>query len=381
MNLQILRGKLKEGLGIVDRVSSKSLTLPILNNVLLESEKNFLSLSTTDLEIGIRWWALTKIEKEGKVTIPSKLLLSFINSLPDKAIQISAQNNVLNVSCDKYNTKIKGFSAEEFPLIPKIGKDEFVALNGAIFCRDLAQIADIPLVSTTRPEISGIYFNFQKNLIVCAATDSFRLGEKKFSSVSQSSLSKNYSLIVPQKTVKEVINIFGDSANEMKIYFSPNQIMFESLMQETDHPQVQLTSRLIDGEYPNYAEIIPKGFATRAVLDKNEFFNQVKTASLFSGKTNEIRIRIEKKAMPAGRQEIRISSQSSELGEHQSVMGGKITGEDADVAFNYRFLLDGISKARGNEITIDLNGDSGPGVLRSEGDETYTYVAMPIKAS
>lgn len=372
MKLQILQEKLKEGLGVVERVSSKSLTLPILNNVLIEAEKNFLNLSTTDLEIGIRWWALVKTEKEGKITAPSKLLSSFINSLPNKIIELDSKED-LNIECAGCSTKIKGLSAEEFPLIPKIGQEEFISLNAGDFCRDLSQISDIPAISNTRPEISGIYFSFQKNLILIAATDSFRLGEKRIVNLKSSQASER-SLIIPQKTIKEVINIFADKPGELKIYFSPNQIMFESEMVETSHPQIQLISRLIDGEYPNYKEIIPKDFSTQIILNKDEFLNQIKTASLFSGKSNEVKLKIN-----PSKKEIQILSQSIELGEHQSSFQGKITGESAEVNFNHRFLLDGLNKARGAEIEFNLNGDSGPGVLHSVEDDTYTYVVMPIK--
>jgi DNA polymerase III subunit beta len=376
MKLQVLQEKLKKGLGIVEKISSKSLTLPILNNVLIEAEKNFLCLSTTDLEIGIKWWMLTKIEKDGKTTIPSRLLLSFVNSLPNRVIEINSKEDILNVECEGYEAKIKGFSAEDYPLIPKIGKEECVSLNSASFCRDLTQIADIPLISTTRPEISGVYFSFEKNLITVATTDSFRLGEKKISFSTKSSLTSNHNFIIPQKTIKEVINIFGDQIGDINIYFSPNQIMFESVMTETDHPQVQLISRLIDGEYPNYKDIIPKGNTTQLILNREDFLNQIRTASLFSGKSNEIIL----KADPP-KKEVQILSQSSELGEHKSSTPGQTTGEEAEVAFNYKYLLDGVSKARGVEISLDLNGDSGPGVLHTVGDDTYTYVVMPIKAS
>jgi len=232
MKLSILQEKFKKGLNITEKVSLKSLTLPILNNTLISSEKNFLNLSTTDLEIGINWWALAKIEKEGKITIPSKLLSSFINLLPNKKIDLSLKGNDLNIECENYKTKIKGISAEEFPIIPKINQEEYINVKSIDFCKSLSQLADIPVASTTRPEISGIYFNFQKDLITAAATDSFRLGEKKIKLKAENLINKNYSLILPQKTIKEIINIFGEKEKELKIYFSPNQIMFEYLMKK-----------------------------------------------------------------------------------------------------------------------------------------------------
>jgi len=374
MNILILQEKLKEGLKIIEKISSKSLTLPILNNVLMSAEKSFLNLSATDLEIGVNWWALAKIEKEGKTTVPSNLISNFINLLPNEKIIIKEENNNLIIECKNYKTQLKGITAEEFPIIPKITNGEFININSAVFCQSLKQVAEIPIPSTTRPEISGVYLCFKKDSIVITATDSFRLGEKKLFLKAESSLKKEHSLIVPQKTIKEIINIFENKEGEIKIYFSPNQIMFELLMAETDHPQIQVISRLIEGEYPDYQKIIPEKNITQLTMDKNEFFNQIKSASLFAGKTNEIRIKTNLK-----NKEVFISSQSQEVGNYESSLLASAKGEEADIAFNYKFLLDGIMNIKSSEILLELNGDSGPGVLKPVGDQSYLYVVMPIK--
>jgi len=372
----ILQEKLKEGLNVVEKIPSKSLTLPILNNILITIEKNFLKLSATDLEVGIEWWILTKTEGEGLVVIPSYVVSNFINLLPNKKINLEIKNNVLFIECDNYKTKIKSFKIDDFPIIPKITKNEFISLKSSIFCKSLSQVVDIATPSTARPEISGIYFLFQKDLITITATDSFRLAEKKIFLKNKTPLNKDYSLIVPQKTVKEIINIFNEKENDVKIYFSPNQVMFELFLKETPHPQTQLISRLIEGEYPNYKEIIPKKYTTRLVLRKDEFINQIKSASLFSGKVNEVKIKT-----GAENKKVEILSQSSEIGEYQSFIVGEIKGDPVDISFNHRFLLDGLSNIKSSEVAFELNGDSGPGVLRPVGDDSYLYVVMPIKAS
>lgn len=376
MKLTILQEKLREGLGVIERVSSKSLTLPILNNVLISAEKNFLNLAATDLEIGINWWVLTKTEKEGGMAIPSRLFSSFINLLPNKKISIEAKNNIVFLECENYKTQIKGFSAEEFPVIPKITEGESILVDSAAFCQSLSQVADIAALSTTKPEISGIYLLFQKDLITVTATDSFRLGEKKIFLKNHSDLKKDYSLIIPQKAAKEIINIFGAKNGEIKVYFSSNQIMFESPMAETQHPQAQLVSRLIEGEYPNYKEIIPKKFTTQISCSRPELLNQIKSASLFSGKVNEVKIKTDPK-----KGEVEVSSQNPESGEYKSSLAAKIKGEAIEVSFNHRFLLDGLANIKSAEINLELNGASGPGVLKPVGDQSYLYVVMPIKAS
>jgi len=376
MKVLILQEKLKEGLNIIERISSKSLTLPILNNVLISTEKNFLNLSATDLEIGINWWVLTKIEKQGKITIPSHLFFNFINLLPNKKINLEIKDNNLLIESENYKTQIKGFSAEEFPLIPRITEGESASIECFSFCQGLNQIADIAVPSTARPEISGLFFLFQKNQITIAATDSFRLGEKKIFLKNNTSLKQDYSLILPQKTAKELINIFGEKKGEIKMYFSPNQVMFEYLMEETPHPKIQIVSRLIEGEYPNYQEIIPKKYKTQLILDKNEFLNQIKTASLFSGKINEVKI----KADPKDRK-VEVFSQSPDIGEHRSSILGKIKGEPIEVSFNHRFLLDGLLSIKSSEVAFEMSGESGPGALKPVADDSYIYVVMPIKSS
>ncbi|MBL7150186.1 MAG: DNA polymerase III subunit beta [Candidatus Pacebacteria bacterium] len=374
MKLIILQNKLKQGLSVIERASSKSFTLPILRNLLLKAEKNFLELSSTDLEIGIKWWILAKIEKEGKITIPISILSTFINLLPEKPISLAANNQILSVECENYKTKIKGQSSEDFPLIPEISEGISFFLDSFSFCQGLSQIVDIVFPSTVRPEISGIHFLIQKDLIKMAATDSFRLGEKTLFLEKPLPIEKEISLILPQKTAKEIINIFGEKEGELKILVSPNQILFESLMAETSHPQIHLSSKLIEGEYPNYQEIIPKKYETQVVLERQEFLNQIKAASLFSGKINEVKFKIDPK-----KEIVEISSQNPETGEYHSLLPGKIKGKEEEISFNYRFLNNGLLNIKSSEVIFELNGEVGPGVLKPVGDASYIYVVMPIK--
>ncbi len=375
MKFTILQEKLKEGINIVERISSKSLTLPILNNILISTEKNFLNLSTTDLEVGIKWWGLAKTEKEGKLTVPAKLLSSFISLLPNKKINLQAQKNDLSIECENYKTQIKGVSAEEFPIIPKIEEGESIIINSQNLCKGISQIADIAVPSTTKPEISGLFFSLEGKQITLAATDSFRLGEKKIFLKKKPSV-KNFSLIIPQKAAKEITNIFSEINKDVKVYLSPNQIMFELPMEETPHPKVQLVSRLIEGEYPNYREIIPSKNDTQIAVEKENILNQIKSASLFSGKVNEVKIKADPK-----KKEIEISSQNTEIGEFKSSVPAEIKGQACEVSFNHRYLMDGLMSIKSSEVSFELNKDAGPGVLKPVGEEGYVYVVMPIKSN
>jgi DNA polymerase-3 subunit beta len=374
MKLLILQEKLKEGLGTVERISPKSPSLTILNNILLKTEKNFLNLTTTDLELAIKWWGLAKIEQEGQITIPTRLFSNFINFLPNKQILLEKKAMNLFIECENYQTNLKGFSPEDFPIIPQISGEDSILVDSRSFCQSLNYIVDIPTFSSVKPEISGIYFVFQKDSVKMVATDSFRLGEKIFY-LPPNSLSKEYTLILPQKAAREIINIFGEKEGELRIYFSSNQILFEILMEEVSHPQIHLISRLIEGEYPNYEEILPKKFETQVVFPRNELLNQIKSASLFSGKINEVKLKIDPK-----KEKFEIFSQNPDLGEYRSYLVGKGKGKELEISFNHRFLVDGLLNIKSPEVVFELTGPEGPAVLKPSGDQSYIYVVMPIKA-
>jgi len=374
MKIEILKENFKTGLNIVEKIAGKNLSLPILDNVLINTEDNFLSLSSTDLEMAVKLWILTKIIKKGKVVVPVKLLSNFISSLPNEKILLEAKGLNIEIECENLKTQIQGYNSEEFPIIPEFKDLEFLEIDNKRFCQGLFQVIDISSTSQTRPEISGVYFSFSNNSIKIVATDSFRLAEKSIS--LEKALKKDYSFILPQKTAKEIINILEEKEGMLKIYFSPNQILFEFPIKEVPHPQIQITSRLIEGEYPNYQDIIPKKFKARVILKRDEFLSQIKTASLFSGKINEIKFVIN-----AASKEVVIFAKDPDVGESKSVITTKIEGDSMEISFNHKFLTDGLLKIKSSEIYFDLSKEEGPCVLKPVGDTSYVYVVMPIKST
>lgn len=381
MKITILKEKLKQGINIVERVSGKSLNLPILNNILIKVEKNFLNLTSTNLEVAISWRSLVKVEKEGKITIPAKIFSSFINLLSNNPVGLESEGLNLKIGSNNCYTSIKGMDSEEFPIIPKISKNEKITVNSSLFCQGLSQVVDITSNSSIKPEISGVYFLFQKNLITIVATDSFRLGEKKiYLNSSLVDISKDYSFILPQKAAKEIINIFNEKEEDLTIYFSSNQVLFETPLSETTYPEIQLTSRLIEGEYPNYKEIIPQKTETQIIFKVGELINKIKSASLFSGKTNEIKLKIDLE-----KNQLMLFSQDSSIGEYKDFLDVEIKGSPCEISFNHRFLLDGLlnialDQGKDSEAVLELINSEKPGILRPKGsDENYLYLIMPIK--
>lgn len=374
MKVEILKENLKSGLSVVEKIVGKNLSLPILDNVLIDAEDNFLSLSSTDLETAIKLWILAKIVKKGKVVVPAKFVSNFVSLLPNDKVLLEEKKQGLYIECKSFKNQIQGFNAEEFPLIPEFKNLEFIEVDNKKFCQGLSQVVDIAAPSQSRPEISGIYFIFSKNTIKIVATDSFRLAEKTIN--LEMPVKKDITFILPQKPAREIINTLSEKEGITKIFFSTNQTMFEFPMKDVQHPQVQIISRLIDGEYPNYQEIIPTKFKTNIIIKRDEFLNQVKAASLFSGKTNEIKIKVNPQ-----NKEVEIFAKDSDIGESQSSIQAKIEGEPIEASFNYKFLIDGLANIKSSEIIFDLSKEEGPCILKPVGDISYIYVVMPIKST
>ncbi len=375
MKTKINQNKLKEGINVVERISIKSSSLPVLKNILIKVQKNYINLIATDLEIGIKWWSLTKTEKEGEVIIPSGIFSSFIGFLPDKQITLSSSKNNLSVDCGDFKTQIKGFNSEDFPIIPDVSEKVSVLIDNNLFCKSLSQVVDIPSFSTNRPEISGIFFSVKKDKMKMVATDSYRLGEKIINLEKTSK--QDFSFILPQKTAKEIINIFNEKEGEIKIVFGVNQVLFEIEMPgKIKHPQIQLISRVIDGEYPNYEEIIPQKSEIKTIINRSEFINQIKAASVFGGKVNEIKIKIntEKKG-------IDLLSESVETGEFKSFLPAEVKGKKAEISFNHRFLTEGLVNIKSSQVSFEMSNSSSPGVLRPINDASFLYIVMPIKSN
>jgi len=373
MKVEILKENLKVGLSVVERVIGKNISLPILDNVLVDTQDSFLSLISTNLETTIKLWILTKIIKKGKVVVPAKFLSSFVSSLPNEKIIIEAKEQNLHIECGNLKTQIQGFNPEEYPIIPEFKQEEFIETDNQKFCQGLSQVIDIAMPSSSRPEISGVYFSFSNNNLKMVATDSFRLAEKNI--ILETPVKKEFSFILPQRPAREIVSILENKEGPVKIYFSNNQVLFEFPMKELKHPQVQIISRLIEGEYPNYQDIIPTKFKTHIVAKKDEFLTQIKTASLFSSKTNEVKISINPE-----KSEIEIFAKSPDIGESKSSISAKVEGEAIEVSFNYKYLIEGLMNIKSSEVMFEVSKEEGPCILKPVGDASYLYVVMPIKS-
>jgi len=375
MELSCLQENLKQGLFVAGHIAGRNLNLPILNNVMIEAKGGDIKIVTTNLEIGITCGIRGKIEKDGSFTVDSKVFTDYINLLPNKKVSMIRSENNLKIVCDSYRTKIRGQSSEEFPLIPAVGRSVCYRAEASEFKRALSQVIFAVSPGESRMELAGVFFGFNQGKLILAATDSYRLAEKELKIKNENNSDQN--IIIPAKTLQEVIRILsgardggaeGEGGQEINFYISENQILFTV-------KSTEVVSRLIEGQYPDYKQIIPKSNKTSALVDRAGLIRAVKASSLFS-KTGINDINLD---FPQNKNQVVVSSASGQTGESVTSLEASVKGEDNGIVVNYHYLLDGLNNIEGENVKIEIIDNNTPCVLRPEKEKDYLYIVMPIK--
>lgn len=365
MNIVVIREKLKECLDIVSRAVGEGSQLPILKNVFLEASKNKISLVATNLEIATKCLVMGKIIEDGKITIPSSLFSGLMGALQSERINILLKGESLEIKSDNYKAKIQGTSAEDFPIIPQIKeKKEFIEIDQAVLKEALSQTTVAAQFSEIRPELNNIYISFTVDFLIFAATDSFRLAEKKLSDKQfKSNIENEFSCLLPLKTANELLRILKETGS-VKIFKDENQMLFET-------EQWECISRLGEGRFPEYKQIIPKTFVSEVVVERTEFMSAVKLTSVLSSKVNEISLKPRDKA-------IEIISGDESAGENDYLLVAKIGGKMEPIGFNWKYLNDGLKALKGSEVYLGINDENKAVLIKNQNDPTYLYILMPI---
>jgi DNA polymerase-3 subunit beta len=319
-----------------------------------------------------------KVEKEGSFTVDSKIFSDYINLLPNKKIDLSNENGFLNVVCENYKTKIKTEGVEDFPLIPQIDRKNGKSAKIKDFKKALSKVVFAVANSESRIELSGVLFTFNKNKLVLASTDSYRLAEKevdiKNEEVDDKKGDAEKKIIVPAKTIQEVLRILsgfdqeGGDKDDIVFYINDNQILFTV-------DGTELISRLIEGQYPDYKQIIPATGKTSAIISRSELVRAIKTSALFS-KTGINDINLD---FPEGKNQIIVSAASGSAGENIVVIEAETRGVDNSTIINYQYLLDGLNNIDEDNIKIDIIDGNTPCLIKPLNEKGYVYIIMPIK--
>lgn len=368
MKIIILRNNLKNALDAVSKTIEDNLNLPILKNILIKTDQSKITISSTNLEAAITKIVPGKIIETGDITIPFNLLNSLVNNLQSERIDLESKKANLFLKTDNYEATIQGMNPSDFPIIPKISPEAgHFEISTTVLKEGINKIINACQISDLRPEISGILFNFESNAFKLAATDSFRLAEKNIPETQfKNSAIKAKKTIIPLKTIQELVRVLGDDDN-VKVFIDDSQALFKT-------ESLEVISRLIDGQFPDYGPIIPKILETEIVIEKQELVNAMKLTGSFTARSGEVIVKVgdDKKI-------VEVYSADSGLGENKYLISAKITGDPVKVSFNWKYLLDGLKNIYTDTVLFGLQGDSRPAIIKAPNDTSYFYILMPIK--
>ncbi len=371
MNLSVMQENLARGLSIVSRAVSARSTLPVLANVLLKTEDAGLKLTATNLEIGITYWVPGKVESDGATTVPAKLLTDLVNSLQggDRVDLELGPSETLHIRCGRFESHLKGIDAEEFPAIQFAGERPTTRIAQKVLKQALEETVFAAASDEARPILTGVLARFEGETVTLAAADNYRIAVKSIPVLDAVS---DLSIVVPARALVELGRVLADSDDPVEIVVAQarNQVMFHL-------EGVDIVSRLIDGQFPNYAQVLPQSHSTRAVLDREELLRAVRPAALIAHESaNIVKLQIGSDG-DAGI----VVSANAEIGDHVGQVEAAVDGDGTTIAFNARYLADVLTNVDAEQFALELNGPLSPGVFKPIGDDQYVHVVMPVRTT
>ncbi|GIW07918.1 MAG: DNA polymerase III subunit beta [Dehalococcoidia bacterium] len=376
MRVSCLQENLKRGLSIVGRAVATKSTLPITGNILLATDEGRLRLSATNLEIGITCWIGAKVEEEGAITIPAKLLTEFVGALPNDRIDLTLTGKILRLRCARFEARMNGQDADDFPPVATWesldGESASVTLDPEALREAISQVVFAAASDEARPVLAGVLLQIGDDEMTMAAADGFRLSVRRLPVLERSG-DGPVEIIVPAKSLAEVGRVLADQDDPVRVAIprGKGQILFHL-------SGVDLVSQLIQGNFPNYAQLIPTDYASRVVVNTDDFLAATRPAAIFARDSNGI-VRIESfpgEDLAPGKMIIR--ARAEELGDNQGEIDAVVEGSEAKIAFNAKYLTDVLSVIDAPQVALETKSPSSPGVIRPVGEDSFTHVIMPM---
>jgi DNA polymerase III subunit beta len=359
-----------KALQIVGKAVNTRSPLPILSNVFIKTEKGMLKLVTSNLQVTITTKVGAKIDEDGEITVPARIITDFVNQVKDEKIEGKLKDSTLHLQTDSAKAHFSGISASEFPEIPEINTGITLKFKSADLVEILQKVQFAVAVDEGRPVLTGIYLKITKDNMIFACTDGFRMAEYQYKAKNLVEIPEGVECIVPAKSFVEVVKSFASESEELELVIN-NEKNLVIVKGEDLEAQV----RLIEGQYPDYAAIVPEEHTTEISITKSELDNGIKLASIFSRDLgNMVKI-------IADGEEIKALSQPTESGSNSTIMKGEIEGEDIEIAFNARYLLDFLAIINSEEILLRATEPVKPGLFKIVGMDNYFYLVMPMKAN
>lgn len=366
MKLEVKFKKLKEAVSLVDKVAHKHQTLPVLACILMDITKNNIILKSTNLDVGVEVSIPAKSDGVGSIAVPAQTLSSFLSQINDTNDIVSMEiiTNNVHIKTSKSKGVIKTVPAEDFPSIPKVQDGQEYKISPQDFIHGLNSVFYSASISNVKPELSSVYIYKNNEYLTFVATDSFRLAEKRIKISGTTSLSD---ILIPHKNIQDIIRVLESFTSLAIVHVNKNLISFEN-------EGIYIVSRIIDGVFPDYKQIIPKSFNTEVVALKQDIVNALKISNIFSDKFNQVHLTIDPK-----QKLFEIQTKNSDIGENQTTVDAALTGDAMEINFNYRYLTDGFQSIDADSVTLQMNGLNKPVVIKPvSGDQTFLYLVMPM---
>ena len=370
MNVSCLQETLNKGLGIVGRAVATRTTLPITQNVLIATDQGRLKLTATNLEMAISTWIGSTVEDEGDITIPARLLSEFVGSLQNEKVDMvtTHQPQAMTLTSARYEARIIGTDAGEFPPIPTVEDGVTAKISAAVLKKAINLVVFAAATEESRPVLTGVKLELENDQFTLAAADGFRLAVYK--DKLEEPIAEDTEAIIPARTLNELNRLLSDQADSVELVLSPTrgQALFRL-------NNIEVVSQLIQGAFPNYAQLIPQSFTTRAGLRVDECLRAARTAAIFARDSSGI-VRLHIQEGPPG--SLQVLARAEEVGENSAEMDAEVEGGEAKIAFNAKYLMDVLGVIGTDNVALEVTTPSSPGVLRQPNQEDYIHVIMPM---
>ncbi len=376
MKVSCLQENLHRGLQTVGKAVASKTTLPVLNNILISTDGGRLKLTATNLEVGITNWIGCQVEDEGAITVPAKLLIDFVSSLPNDTIKMSLdeKTRTLHLKCARFEANIKGISAEEFPIIPEVTEKPAARIPAALLKEMINQVAFAASGDDSRPQLAGVYVAIDGREMIMAAADGFRLSRRLTN--LDAAADAPIKLIIPARSMAELARVLPDNDGDAEpvslvLTQGRNQVLFR-------HDNLEVTSRLVEGNYVDINRVIPGDWASRTVVSTAELMKAVRMASIFAkDSANIVRVQVEAGGdmLPGV---ITVSANAAEVGDNVSQLDCMVDGEGGQVALNGKFLVDVLGVIKTSQVAIETKSYQSPAVLKPVGEDEFLHVIMPM---
>ncbi|PSO47103.1 MAG: DNA polymerase III subunit beta [Parcubacteria group bacterium SW_4_46_8] len=363
MHITCIQEKIEDAVTKAAPITGKDLSLPVLECVLLEVKENNLVVKSTDLEIGVAITVPVKVKETGTVAVPADVLRNFLSTLPDsQKVILETDGNTLQVTTTHSETHMKTQPHDEFPSIPEVEEGEAVELPAEKVINGFESVYYSASASSMKPELSSVNMFAENGELVFVATDSFRLAEKRIPTDEISDLEE---VLLPYTNVAEVTQIFDDSTDAIELVIGDNQVAFAS-------DNVYVTSRVIDGVFPDYKQIIPDTQDTEVTTLKQDLLNTLKLANIFADKFNQVTISVDTQ-----QKECMIQTNNEDVGENKGTVDATIEGEDITAHFNYQYIIDCFQSISTDSVSMQFSEEK-PMTIEGVGDDSFLYLVMPM---